>query len=719
MNVQEISERRLSIALLCNDRDESDRITAMVVSGPHNLVCFEQLEHAQEHITTHQTDVVIACHRPDGLDAFNAARVIRERTPQIQTVIISEKAGLQYKAAMSAGALECLTRPVVAERLTAALQHCTVFLPRQSSAICIGGFVADLDPRHAILLVDHFDRIIYSNAAAQLQLHCDGLANSESFSLMVNRSLRDFQRSQVRELVTAVAAGCPWRGELAGSKATQKSVFECEVFRSSVGQGSSCAVVMRDITDMTKERTRLQFEAGLASDLLLARTGTKSASTESTIRSAFNLVGLIEHAFARIGAAQLTLEIPSQIPELFLAVPRDLQELFIGFAIHLQTMKNLQTPLLRISLKEKAGKNIRLLFELTAWSTTVGINSYESLTDYLGLLTESTEGSGLSAQGIFLAAHRITESGDFVSIKRVAGEKIVFSFFLWLTVAETEPEMPTKYLPESPSGSFNLWTSHASLLPQEEMCILVADDSLTDQLSIRAILEGEGYDKIVVVNNGREAVEEFEQGEYDLIFMDILMPLMDGFEASRLIRQQDNLSNRYTPIIALTSHALKAVYDKCLQVGMDGYLSKPVGKRAINHLFTQLFHGEKPNLTLAEMNAPTSADKVFGLTEMMERLGDDVDLARTIIKGFLQDMPQQLVALRTYLENDDAKSVERQAHTIKGAASNVNSEALRVAAFQMEMAAGAGELAIVRENLGNLETLFDRAKKQMDIFLDS
>ena len=110
---------------------------------------------------------------------------------------------------------------------------------------------------------------------------------------------------------------------------------------------------------------------------------------------------------------------------------------------------------------------------------------------------------------------------------------------------------------------------------------------------------------------------------------------------------------------------------------------------------------------------------VFDQAGMMARLSDDEDVARMLIECFLDDIPKQILALRGYLEKGDAKSAERQAHTIKGASANLGGEALRAVAFEMEIAGKAGELEVATARLPELETQFARLKEAMNEFVKS
>jgi CheY-like chemotaxis protein len=110
---------------------------------------------------------------------------------------------------------------------------------------------------------------------------------------------------------------------------------------------------------------------------------------------------------------------------------------------------------------------------------------------------------------------------------------------------------------------------------QRSLCFLVAEDDDVNQRLITRLLEKRGH-SVVVAHNGREAVEAFERQFFDFILMDGQMPEMDGFAATKFIREKEKASGAHLPIIALTALAMKGDEERCLACGMDGYVSKPL-----------------------------------------------------------------------------------------------------------------------------------------------
>ena len=129
--------------------------------------------------------------------------------------------------------------------------------------------------------------------------------------------------------------------------------------------------------------------------------------------------------------------------------------------------------------------------------------------------------------------------------------------------SQGEPSRPIVFTPPQDSE------------PRRSLHILLAEDGLVNQRVARGLLEKRGHE-VVVANNGREAVAAIEREAFDLVLMDVQMPEMDGFEATAAIRDKERTTGRHLPIVAMTAHALKGDRERCIEAGMDAYLSKPI-----------------------------------------------------------------------------------------------------------------------------------------------
>ena len=209
--------------------------------------------------------------------------------------------------------------------------------------------------------------------------------------------------------------------------------------------------------------------------------------------------------------------------------------------------------------------------------------------------------------------------------------------------------------------------------------ILVAEDEVTNREVALAQLHKMGY-RANAVADGAAAVEALRHGGYDLVLMDCDMPVMDGFEATRRIRQSDHPA---IPIVALTADAMPEDRDRCLSRGMNDYLAKPVDLDRLAEALARW---------LPASGAQDQAPDLFDEKALLWRLMGDRRLARIVLKGFLEDVPSHLDHLRRRLDGADRAGASSQAHALKGAAATVGAEDLHAVALEMERAGAAGRL---------------------------
>ena len=262
--------------------------------------------------------------------------------------------------------------------------------------------------------------------------------------------------------------------------------------------------------------------------------------------------------------------------------------------------------------------------------------------------------------------------------------------------------------------------------------ILIVEDNITNQQVTLGILNKLGV-RTDAVANGVEAIKALEIIPYNLVLMDVQMPVMDGFEATRHIRDpRSNVLNHQVPIIAMTASAMQGDRERCMGAGMDDYITKPVssqlliealnkwlaveGNKTINDAVAITTHNDRGGETTyndTDREPVLDAEPEYVLFDkkgMMDRL-NDANLAQLIMKTFIEDIPVQIDLLKQYLEIVDTPSTERQAHSIKGASAMVGGKALQAIALQMEMNAQKGNIDAIRVSLPKMEAEFDLLKE--------
>jgi serine/threonine protein kinase/HPt (histidine-containing phosphotransfer) domain-containing protein len=226
--------------------------------------------------------------------------------------------------------------------------------------------------------------------------------------------------------------------------------------------------------------------------------------------------------------------------------------------------------------------------------------------------------------------------------------------------------------------------------------ILVAEDSLVSQRLTSRMLEKWGH-KVSVAGNGVEALERIEESAFDLVLMDGDMPELDGFEATRRIREREKKLGGRVPIIALTAYDGEEDRRRCLTAGMDDYVPKPV---VPERLFRTIE-------TIAAL--PSGAYKkqpsvrAFDGTCALARAGGDQDLLREIATAFVQEAPRLVTAIRSALARGDRTAVSHAAHDLKGAAGDCSANVIAQISDKIEKLAQVGDLAGASRGASSLD----------------
>jgi PAS domain S-box-containing protein len=241
--------------------------------------------------------------------------------------------------------------------------------------------------------------------------------------------------------------------------------------------------------------------------------------------------------------------------------------------------------------------------------------------------------------------------------------------------------------------------------------ILLADDNATNRQVALGILGKMGY-RADAAADGWEAIQALETVPYDVVLMDVQMPVMDGFEATRAIRSgQTKALNPRIPIIAMTAHALKGDRERCLENGMDDYLPKPINPSDLSAILNKWLTGAEGSAWTAEAatteTVPEPASAVFDRQALLTRLIGDEALAKEILSEFLEDMPQQLADLREQIASAHSEQAGIRGHTIKSAAANIGGMAFSAVAFQIEKACKSGDSGAMPALLLELEHQYE------------
>jgi PAS domain S-box-containing protein len=235
--------------------------------------------------------------------------------------------------------------------------------------------------------------------------------------------------------------------------------------------------------------------------------------------------------------------------------------------------------------------------------------------------------------------------------------------------------------------------------------ILLAEDNEVNQKLSVAVLEKFGY-RVEVVGNGREAVSAFLRGGYDLVLMDCQMPELDGYAAASEIRRRQNGGPRI-PIVAMTASAMQGERERCLEAGMDDYVTKPIDRRRLQEV---LDHWLGVAETDSTPDAPVAITTGFDLTHLQSIVGHEPETLRSYIELFHQATAPLVADVGGAIERRDAAAVARVAHTLRGSCGSIGAAGMAEVSGRLEDRSRSGEWEAIEELYRHLELSYQQVK---------
>jgi len=217
--------------------------------------------------------------------------------------------------------------------------------------------------------------------------------------------------------------------------------------------------------------------------------------------------------------------------------------------------------------------------------------------------------------------------------------------------------------------------------------LLVAEDTPFNQKFIRRLLEN-WHCRVIIVENGRLAIDALAEHDFDLVLMDVQMPEMDGLTATARIRELEKGTGRHVPIIAMTAHAMRGDRERCIDAGMDEYVSKPISAASLIETIRRVVPLFEKDPEQEDSRAlPVSADDGGELKTLLAAFNNDGDFFKDVADMFISDYPPMVDTVHRAIDKKDRGLLRRTAHALKGMARNFQVDDAAAAALQLEQAA--------------------------------
>ncbi|MFP4052525.1 MAG: ATP-binding protein [Phycisphaerae bacterium] len=406
---------------------------------------------------------------------------------------------------------------------------------------------------------------------------------------------------------------------------------------------------------------------------------------------------------------KLSAVVDRRVPDCFLADPLRLRQILNNLVGNAVKFTDSGSVTVRIDTQEWHPEWAVLRFAVTDTGIGIPPEKQETIFDNFAQADGSTSrkygGTGL---GTSIARHLVELMGGRMELTSEVGKGSEFFFLLEVESAEAPPAREPG--PEPPSVTLDE-KGHAARVGR----ILIAEDYPTNQEVVRMHLERVGHE-LVVVDNGAQALEACRGGEFDLIFMDVQMPEMDGLEATRRIRQEVPGYND-VPIVALTANGEMDTHLACLDAGMNDMITKPVRRNslltAVSAWISNLSAGGSVAFvrTTPPPPEPAESDEPMCMTQAVEEFGGNRELVDSVLKSFLEQVEGQIRVLRSAIDNGDAETLRKEAHKVKGGAANLTAMPLSRSAAELENTGRTGSVDGAEELLEEFRAQFARLRE--------
>jgi signal transduction histidine kinase/DNA-binding response OmpR family regulator len=400
--------------------------------------------------------------------------------------------------------------------------------------------------------------------------------------------------------------------------------------------GESLLTIINDILDLSK------IEAGMM----------RIEPVPFHIRELLHSVSTLFRERTQEKKLQLLTEVAEDVPETLTGDSTRLTQILvnlIGNAIKFTHQGGIQ-----VQLSNRGGQQGKILLGITVSDTGIGIEKekwqaiFERFRQAEDAVTRQYGGTGL---GLSIVKELVDLQGGQIQVDSAPGKGTTFQL--------TIPYILTE---DGAMSARQQQTILADYPPLTGIKLLVAEDNSINQQLMRHLLTGWQV-QYEIATNGQEALDLLQANHYDLILMDIQMPVMDGYTATERIRQQLHLD---TPIIAMTAHAIAGEKEKCLSHGMNEYISKPIYEQTLYHLIAQFTGHVQPVVVKEKAATPLPGNYQYIHLGYMKEVSDgSIEYEMAVTEQFLEIIPQDLQAMEAACESNNFVLLGQLAHNMK------------------------------------------------------
>jgi PAS domain S-box-containing protein len=422
---------------------------------------------------------------------------------------------------------------------------------------------------------------------------------------------------------------------------------------------------------------------------------------------------MVVHQKAREKGIKIIEDLPSPDELNFVGDPTRIRQVYINLLGNAVKFTEEGEIRVKVEVAGQNGSKIKIISSIE--DTGIGIPAdkiselFKPFSQVDGSEGKKFGGTGL---GLVICKEFLNLMEGDIKVESVENVGTKFTFYFYVEPALSnilgKKESAENEIQKSSLESLSDQLDKSLVEQRKKFKILLAEDNLINQKVAIRTLTSFGYN-VDAVLNGEQAVSEHKSKNYDLILMDIQMPEVDGYMATKMIRKLESPLNS-VPIIALTAHALLGDKEKCLIAGMNDYISKPVVAKEIVQIIDK-YLGIKKHKSQGDKKLVDKASDLFDFDRLNQVSLGDKEFEKDLLGDYFKDAEIKLETLKEYTSQRNLKKIQELAHTLKGSSYSVGAKAIGDEALGIEISAKSNDIESVEERLLKLSKVIRESRE--------